>query len=175
MYDSSVLHDRCYVCEVQIDQCIVYYDIGDTLHSLFQDLICHFKCFQQRSLFLYRFQELIIRYNNEGIHVLLQELDSKFCMLAAFFSFKTERLGYYPYRKNPHVLGDFSDDRRSTCSCASSHTACHEDHVGSCNEFLQIFQIFFCRFLPYFRVPAGTQTFRQFFSDLNLCFRLAFC
>ena len=57
MYDSSVLHDRSNICEVEVDECIVYYDIGDTLHALLENFICHLERFQQRSLFLYRFRE----------------------------------------------------------------------------------------------------------------------
>ena len=144
MYDASVFHYRSDIREVEVDESIVYYDIRYALYALLENFISHLESFQQGRLFLYRFQKLVIRYDNQRIHIFLEEFYSQFSMLTSFSAFESERLCYYTYSKYAHILRCLCDYRSCSCTCPAAHAACNEYHIRTCNELLQILQVFFC-------------------------------
>ena len=64
-------------------------------------------------------------------------------------------------------FGAFRYDRSSSRSSAATHTRSDKHHICAAQSFHDLVAAFFSRFLTYFRISSGAQSFGQLFADLN--------
>ena len=94
-------------------------------------------------------------------------------MVSSLGAFKSERLCHNAYSKYSLIFGCLRNDRCCSCTCTASHTGCNKDHIRSVHKLRQIIEIFFRRFLSYFRIASRSETFSQLLSYLQFCLSLS--
>ena len=68
--NTLVLHNRLYICEIQIDQCRQIDQICDALYCLLKHFICLLQGFRHSRTSVHDLQKLVIRNDNQCIDII---------------------------------------------------------------------------------------------------------
>ena len=168
MGDALVGHDRLDVREVEVDESVFGDEARDAFDAVLQHVVRHLEGVEHAGVDFGDLQQSVVRNDDQGIDVVLQELDAELGVFFSLASFEGERLGDHAYGKRAHGLRSLRDDRRSAGTGAAAHAGGDEHHVAACDDLLERFQALFRGLLTHFGIAARAQALRQFFADLDL-------
>ena len=167
MGDALVRHDRLHVREIQIDQGRQIDKIRNSLHRLLQHLVRLLQSVRHGRPAVYDLQQLVVGDHNQGIHALLQLLDTGQRVIHAGLGLELKGLRHHAYRQDSHILGKTGHHRRSAGSRAAAHAAGHEHHVRALNGFLDLLNALLGSLLANLRLGSCSQTLGQLLADLD--------
>ncbi|MPN09031.1 hypothetical protein SDC9_156319 [bioreactor metagenome] len=141
-------------------------DLCDALGCDCQRIISASKSIEHRKIVVNIPQTLVVD-DEQRIHI-GGDLFHAFQRLHNFtLSFKNERNGNNPYRKNAHVLSYTRHDGSSPGSGSSAHPGCNEYHTGAvAQQILNEFDTFLSSTLSHFGFISGTKTACSMFAQL---------
>ena len=164
---SSTLHDGGNVCEVQIDVAFFYNQVGNTLDTGFQNIICQCKRFPHRQRLIHAFEQFFIWNDNQGIDILFQFHDAFFCLCHLLFPFKCKRLCDNRNGQNACFLCNLCNDWSCTCTRTAAHAGSDEYHICTLEGCFDFFLVFFRTLLTDCRLISSTSAFCQLCTNLN--------
>ena len=94
MGNALILHDGLHVGKVKVDQSRDADQVGDALNGLLQHLVRHLEGVRHGGAAVDDLKQLIIRDDDQGVHVFAQAFDAVQRVLHAYLALKTERLGH---------------------------------------------------------------------------------
>ena len=98
------------------------------------------------------------------------------CLFQAFAAFVSKRSSYDTNSQDAQIAAYFSHYRRTTRTCATTHTGSNECHTGIYFQYFRdILNTFFACLLTDFGIRTCTQTLRQVWPKLNLISYRAQC
>ena len=131
MGDALVYHDSLDVREVQIDQSGHIDQVRNTLDSLLKHLVRLAQGVGHGGAPVHDLQKLVVRDHDQGVHALLQALNTLERVGHTGSGFKTEGLGHHAHSKDPHIFRDLGHNGGSACPGSAAHTAGDEHHISA--------------------------------------------
>ena len=104
-------------------------------------------------------QQLLVGDGDQRVDAFRQQTDTFVGDLHALAAFERERTGHHRNGEDPHFLGHFGNDRRSTGTGTAAHASGDEHHVGALQDFGNALTVFESGLTTYFRVGASAETF----------------
>ena len=172
MRNAAVSHDGLNICKVEVDDARVLDQVGDALDTLLEDFVRHAEGIHDGGIRIARLEELVVRDDDDGVYVLLQELDALLRMFASLAALELEGLCDDCDGQDTEVLTDLGDNRRRTCTGTAAHAGCDEDHVRAGHGLRDLFHAFLSGSLANLRVAACAEAFGELLTDLQLVLRL---
>jgi hypothetical protein len=115
----------------------------------------------------------IVRDDDDGVADLAQLGNAVVGLGAPPCSLEPERQRDDADRERAHLLGDPSNDRRGSGSCATTLARCDEHHVRASEHVLDLVVTLFSRPAPEVGVGSRAEALRELASDVELDRRLA--
>ena len=174
---ASTTHNLANVLEVEVDESRSVNQVGDTLYTVFENIICFYKCIEQSDLGLRSQTQTFILNNNQSVNIFFECCNTAFCLFHSLFTLKFEWFGYNTNRQNIHFFCDLCNNRSSTGSGSAAHTGSDEDHLTAFDCSSNFFAAFFRSFLASLRNASCSTTSGQTVAnyDLLTCFGIFQC
>ena len=165
---SGSLHNRLDVGEVEVDQTGGRDQIGDALHTGEQHLVGGRERLEHADAPIADLQQAVVRYDDEGVDLVLEGGDTLLGLGGPTLAFKAERLGDNTDRQCSYRLGDAGHDGSAAGAGSAPLARGHENHVRTGEGLFDFFGMVFGCPAAYLRVGAGAETSREFPSDVEL-------
>ena len=110
---TGVDHDGSNVGEVGVDQAGCGDEVGDALHTLQEDLVCHLERVEHRRVIRRDRQQSIVGDDDEGVDLLLEFLNALLGLNRSATTFEGERAGDDTDGERTLALCDLGDHRRA--------------------------------------------------------------
>ena len=173
MGDPFVCHDGLHIGKIQVDQSWYIDQVRDPLNSLLQNLIRLTQGIRHSGPSVYDLQKLVVRNHDQGIHALLETLNSAQGIRHTCLGLKTERLGHHTYGQDPHILRQTGNHRSRSGTGTASHTTGDENHISSLHRLGKLVRVLLGCLLSYLRLSSRAQPLGQLFTDLHSSGRFA--
>ncbi len=161
-------HHRSHVGKIEVDFARDGDQVGNTLHRLTQDVIRHVERLCDRCARIDRVQQLVVGDCDDRVDHLLEIFETFVRLRTASATFECEGLRDDGHDKRTHLTGKVGNDRCCTCSRAPAEPGRDKHHVGTAENFDDLFCVFECRGTADFGIAAGTQPACQFGTELQL-------
>ena len=112
-------------------------------------------------------QHLFIGNRDQGIHVLLQVLDTMHGQVHALLPLEREGLRHHCDREGPLLPGQFGYDRRGPGSGSATHARGDENHVGTVDGIGNPVPVLHGRLAADFGIGARPESLGQVFTQLQ--------
>ena len=123
-----------------------------------QNRIGHVKGIGKCGTLICQPEQILIRDNNQRIHIGLQGLNTFICLFHSALAFKIKRFGDNANGQNTALSGGFCNDRCGPCAGAATHACGDENHIGIRQLCHDIIKAFFCCLASHFRFGTCTKT-----------------
>ena len=165
---TAALHDCSDICKVYVYETVLGDEVGDSLNTLSENVICHCKCLEHRCVLFARVDQLVIRDDDQRVNKVAEILDALCSAVPALLALECERLCDYSYCKSSAVHRCLCDDRSCSCTCAAAHSGSNEYHVGILDVSDHFVDRFLGSLLTYLRVSSCSAASRDLFAELDL-------
>ncbi|CAI8959447.1 hypothetical protein EMIT0194P_50105 [Pseudomonas serbica] len=152
-------HHGTYVGKVDVDHARTLDDVGDTANGTGQYIVSLGESRQQAGVLTEDGQQFLVGNGDQRVDAFRQQANAFIGDLHALAAFERERTSHHRNGENPHFLGHFGNDRRSTGTGTAAHASGDEHHVGALQDFGNALTIFESGLTTYFRVGTSAQTF----------------
>ncbi len=167
MGDALVLHNRLYIRKVQIDNRGDIDQIRDALYGLLQHFIRFLKGLGHGGSAVHDLQQLVVGNDDQGVHIVLDLVDTGQCIGHPGLCLKAEGLGHHTHGQHSHFLGQPGHHGSRAGTRTASHTTGDKYHVRPCQSGSDLFGTLLGSLLTHFRLGAGAQPLGQFLTDLQ--------
>ena len=165
---THLAHHRADVGEVEVDQAGHDHQVGDPADALLKDLVRHHERFLEGRVRIGDAEQILVRDDDQRIHMLLQLGDAGIGGAAAAQTFEAERLGDHADGQDPPIPGRLGDDRRGAGAGAAAHAGRDEAHVRALKRGLDLVDRLFRSGLADLRTGAGAEALRDAQAELDL-------
>ena len=166
---ALVLHDGLDIGEVEVDERRGSNDLGYALYTLTEHVVRHLERLHERGALRNEKLYLFVGDNEQGIHYLLQFLDTFVGSVHTRFAFELlERLGNYRDGEDIHFFSHLSDDGSRSRSGTASHTRGYEQQIGILEMLSYLLFALLRRARSDLRISARSESLGQICSELDL-------
>ncbi|CAI9003210.1 hypothetical protein EMIT0P100_90126 [Pseudomonas sp. IT-P100] len=152
-------HHGTHVGKVDVDHTRTLDDVGDTANGTGQYIVSLGESRQQACVLTKDGQQLLVGNGDQRVDAFGQQTNTFVGDLHALATFEREWTGHHRNGEDPHFLGHFSNDRRSTGTGTAAHAGGDEHHVGALQDFGNALTVFESGLTTYFRIGASAETF----------------
>ena len=160
-------HDGFHVGKIAIDDAGHGDDVGNSLHSLAQNVVGDAEGVEKAGAALDGFHQALVGNDDDGVDGADQFLQSLFGLQHAALAFKREGLGDHGDAQRAEFAGERSYHRRSAAAGASAEAGSDENHVRAFQRFDDFLGVFQRGFAADFGIGARAKTFGQFRAQLQ--------
>ena len=168
---ACIAHYACDVREVKVDEAGNVDELGNTLNTAAENVVCDLESILESDAGLGDLLESFVGNDNEGVNVVAELLDTLFCLKHTAATLKEEGLGYDRNRENIHFVCDSCNNGSRAGTCSAAHTGCNEYHICACKSCADLLGILLCRALTDLGICACAVTLGDLLADGNECGR----
>ena len=127
---ASILHNRCNISKVKINDARKKNKVRNTLNTLTENIVSSSKSILKSYSFFANILKSFIRNNNKRINLLSKSCNTLFSLSHSTLAFKLERLCDNTDCEDTHFSCNLSNDRSRTCASATAHACGNEYHIS---------------------------------------------